>query len=159
MMFLDSGMRVSELANLNLDDVDMSSGSILIRHGKGGKERVVRIGATAQKALWRYVTIFRRGNTDRLFLNRSGSPLDTTGIKLMIRRLGKKAGVLGVHVYRLRHTFAISYLRNGGDIFSLKYLLGHPSLNMVQRYLGSLSADDAAQAHRRFSPVDNMKIK
>ncbi len=71
MMFLDSGMRVSELANLNLDDVDMSSGSILIRKGKGSKQRVVRIGSKAQKTLWRYVTIYRRGDCARLFLNKS----------------------------------------------------------------------------------------
>jgi len=158
MMLLDTGMRVSELANLNLDDVDMGSGSILIKHGKGGKQRLVRIGSRARKALWKYVTVYRRSNCDRLFLNRSGESLDSTGIKLMIRRLGKKTGISGVHVHRLRHTFAISYLRNGGDIFTLKYLLGHSSLNMVQDYLGSLSADDARQAHERFSPLDNLII-
>lgn len=158
MIFLDTGMRVSELANLNLDDVDMGSGSILIKHGKGGKQRLVRIGSRARKALWRYVTIYRRGNCDRLFLNRSGEPLDSTGTKLMIRRLGKKAGVHGVHAHRLRHTFAISFLRAGGDVFSLQYLLGHTTLQMTQRYLQSLNADDAMNAHRKFSPLDNMNL-
>jgi site-specific recombinase XerD len=101
MMLLDTGMRVFELASLRLDDVDTSSGSILIQRGKGSKQRVVRIGAKAQKALWKYVTMYRRGDSDRLFLSRSGEPLDVTGIKLMIRRLGKRAGVANVHVHRL----------------------------------------------------------
>ena len=94
----------------------------------------------------------------RLFLNRSGEPLDSTGTKLMIRRLGKKARVHGVHVHRLRHTFAISFLRAGGDVFSLQYLLGHTTLQMTQRYLQSLNADDAMNAHRKFSPLDNMNL-
>jgi site-specific recombinase XerD len=156
MMLLDTGMRVFELANLRLDDIDTSGGSILVKRGKGSKQRVVRIGNKAQKALWKYVTLYRRGASDRLFLNRSGEPLGVTGIKLMIRRLGKKVGVANVHVHRLRHTFAISFLRAGGDVFSLQYLLGHSTLAMTQRYLQSLNADDAVNAHRRCSPLDNM---
>jgi len=69
--------------------------------------------------------------------------------------LGQRTGVK-VHPHKLRHTFAISYLRNGGDIFILKYLLGHSSLAMVEHYLQSLNADDAANAHKRFSPMDNL---
>jgi len=53
---------------------------------------------------------------------------------------------------------ALSFLHTGGDIFTLKYLLGHSSLVMVQNYLQSLNADDAAKAHQRFSPIDNMKL-
>ena len=159
MMLLDTGMRVFELANLRLDDIDMTTGSILVRRGKGNKQRVVRIGSKTQKALWRYMTLCRHGSSDRLFLNQGGEPLGVTGIKLMIRRLGKKAGVHGVHVHRLRHTFAISFLRAGGDVFSLQYLLGHSTLVMTQRYLQSLNADDALDAHRRCSPLDNMYKK
>jgi site-specific recombinase XerD len=58
-IFLDSGLRVSKLASLTLQDVDLYSGSILVRHGKGKKQRVVHIGSKAQKALWKYVTIYR----------------------------------------------------------------------------------------------------
>jgi integrase/recombinase XerC len=157
MMLIDSGMRVSELASLRLSDVEINSGSILIRNGKGNKQRTVRIGAVVQKSLWRYLTLFRKGNKDNLFLTSTGQPLEADAIKLLIRRLGKRAGISGVHVHRLRHTFAISFLRAGGDIFSLKYLLGHNSLTMVENYLRSLDAEDAARAHQRYSPLDNMK--
>jgi site-specific recombinase XerD len=156
-MFIDSGMRVSELAGLKLPDVDFDSGSICVKNGKGRKQRNVRIGTATQKALWRYITFYRKGESDRLFLTINNQPLEADAIKLIIRRLGKKAGISGVHVHRFRHTFAISFLRAGGDIFSLKYLLGHNSLTMVENYLGSLNEEDAAKAHQKFSPIDNMR--
>ncbi len=155
MVFLDTGLRLSELAGLSLHDVDANTGSIVVRHGKGGKQRVVRIGAKAQKALWKYVTIYRRGESDSLFLGRSGEPLDPRGIKMLVKRLGIEAGVR-VHPHQLRHTFAISFLRAGGDAFAVQYMLGHSTLAMTQRYLQSLDASDAFKAHQRFSPLDNI---
>jgi site-specific recombinase XerD len=156
-LFLDTGLRVSELTNLTIDDVNMDDGSILVRRGKGGKQRVVRIGTKAQKALWKYVTLYRKGNSDKLFLNRSGGAIGLLGLKILIKRLGDKARVK-VHPHQLRHTFAISFLRAGGDVFSLQYLLGHSTLSMTQRYLQSLNANDAANAHKKFSPLDNLGL-
>jgi site-specific recombinase XerD len=153
--FLDTGLRLSELINLTIDDVNMDDGSILVKRGKGGKPRVVRIGNKAQKALWKYVTLYRKGNGNRLFLNRSGEPFDFYGVSIFLKRLGKKANVK-LHAHQLRHTFAISFLRAGGDVFSLQYLLGHSTLVMTQRYLRSLNASDAAKAHQKFSPLDNL---
>jgi len=158
MMFLDTGLRVSELVNLNLDDIDTKTGTILVRYDKGSKERIVRIGNRAQKALWRYLTIYRQGYHSNLFLSRSGYPLTSTGVKLMVRRLAKQSCIPNVHVHRLRHTFAISFLRAGGDVFSLQYLLGHSTLQMTHRYLQSLNANDAINAHRRFSPLDRIFV-
>jgi len=155
MMFLDTGMRVSELTNLMIPDVDMQRGSILVRHGKGNKQRLVRIGSKTQKALWQYTSLYRRGDSNRLFTDASGKPLKRNAIKLMMNRLGKRVHLEGIHCHRLRHTFAISFLRAGGDVFSLQYLLGHSTLSMTQRYLQSLNADDAFKAHKRFSPMDN----
>lgn len=157
-VFLDTGLRISELANLNIDDVNMDNGSLLVRHGKGNKQRIVRIGVKAQRILWKYITIYRRGISNSLFLNRSGETLDVIGIKMFIKRLGIKANVK-VHPHKLRHTFAITFLRAGGDVFSLQYLLGHSTLSMTQRYLQSLNANDALNAHKKFSPLDNLNLK
>ena len=62
-----------------------------------------------------------------------------------------------VHPHRLRHTFAINYLRNGGDVYSLKYLLGDTTLVMVERYL-HLTTADASNTHRKASPADNWRL-
>lgn len=83
--------------------------------------------------------------------------LDAESIRSLLKRLGERAGVNNVHPHRLRHTFAITYLRNGGDIYSLKYLLGHSTLVMVERYL-HLTAADASNAHRKASPADNWRL-
>lgn len=155
-VFLDTGLRLSELINLTLDDLNSDTGSILVRHGKGNKQRVVRIGNVAQKALWRYITVCRKGNSNRLFLNRGGEPFDFYGVSIFLKRLGDRTKVQ-LHAHKLRHTFAISFLRAGGDVFSLQYLLGHTSLSMTQRYLQSLGVDDAMRAHKKFSPLDNLK--
>ncbi|MFC2044724.1 tyrosine-type recombinase/integrase [Chloroflexota bacterium] len=156
-VFLDTGLRISELNNLTLDDVDLDNGSLLIRKGKGGKQRVVRIGNKAQKSLWRYITIYRKSESNSLFINRNGDSLNLLGLKILIKRLGDKAKVK-VHPHKLRHTFAVSFLRAGGDVFSLQYMLGHSTLSMTQRYLQSLNANDAANTHRRHSPLDNLGI-
>ena len=78
----------------------------------------------------------------------------------MFKRLCEKAHITGGHgCHRLRHTFATEFLCAGGDIMSLQYLLGHTSLEMAKRYLGSLNADDAGRAHIRFSPMDRMELR
>jgi len=154
-IFIDTGLRVSELANLALEDVDIDNNSLFVKHGKGNKQRIVRIGTQAQKALWKYLTVYRRGNCNSLWTNIKGNALDTRGVEIMVKRLGDKAKIK-VHPHKLRHTFAVSFLRAGGDVFSLQYLLGHSTLQMTQRYLQSLNANDAMNAHKKYSPLDNL---
>ena len=80
-VFLDTGLRISELTNLTLDDVNIDNASLLIRRGKGGKQRVVGIGNKAQKALWKYITIYHKGNSNRLFHSRSGGSMSLSGFE------------------------------------------------------------------------------
>lgn len=161
LLMLDCGLRVSELVNINLEDIDLGEGYIKIRVGKGGKERLVPTGSFVQKMLWKYINHSRpqpvTDKVTRVFLSNDGLPLTISGVQQMLRRCGKKAGISGVRCspHTLRHTFAKAYLINGGDIFSLQRILGHSSLASVRTYL-NLFAADLKNQHRRFSPVDNM---
>ncbi len=161
LLMLDSGLRVSELVAIDLDDLDIGEGYIRVTSGKGARERVVPVGSVVQKLLWKYINQSRpqpiSKKITKLFLSCDGLPLTRSGIQQMLRRCGRKAGIYGVRCspHTLRHTFAKNYLLNGGDTFSLQKILGHSSLASVRTYL-NLFAVDIKRQHQRFSPVDNM---
>jgi len=161
LLLLDSGIRVSELVNINLEDVNLAEGWIKIKIAKGGKERIVPVGSVVQKSLWKYINHHRpqplTQKVTRLFLSDDGLPLTRSGIQQMLRRCGKRAGISGVRCspHTFRHTFAKSYLVNGGDIFSLQKILGHSSLASVRTYL-NLFGTDIKKQHQRYSPADNL---
>ncbi len=158
--FLDSGLRLSELTNIQICDAHIDEG-YLKAMGKGAKERFVPIGNTAQKVLLKYVFQFRPdplyGGYDYLFLTLDGRPMSSNCVKQIFARLAQKSGINRFHVHLCRHTFATNYLINGGDVFSLQQILGHASLEMVKRYVTLASAHVKVQ-HKKFSPMDRMSI-
>ncbi len=93
---------------------------------------------------------------DRLFLSRGGKSITVNTVKLVFSRLAKSSGVNRLHAHLCRHTFAINYLLNGGDIFSLREILGHTTLEMVNHYLHFTSSQITAQ-HRKYSPMDKLQ--
>ena len=161
LLLLDSGIRVNELVNIDISDLDLTEGYIKIRKAKGNKERLIPVGSIVQKSLWKYINQYRPQPLTRkvtmLFLSEHGLPLTRSGVQQMLRRYGKIAGVTEVRCspHTFRHTFAKCYLLNGGDIFSLQKILGHSSLASVRLYL-NLFAADLKKQHQQFSPVDNL---
>ena len=157
--FLDTGLRLSELLTLHMPEFHMEDNYVKVM-GKGQKERIVPFGSSAQKAVMKYIFHFRPEplSEDRVFLNLDGSPMTETGLKLIMKRLGVSAGVPRLHTHLLRHTFAVNYLMNGGDVFTLQQILGHTSLEMVRRYVNLANAHVMTQ-HQRFSPVDRMNLR
>ncbi|MFH1723303.1 MAG: tyrosine-type recombinase/integrase [Elusimicrobiota bacterium] len=156
-LILDTGLRVSEVLGLTLDQVDIHHGLLRVM-GKGAKEREVPMGRTCRQALSRYV--LRRGkipDQDLGFVSRFGNRMGRGSLRLAFRRLGREAGLTGVRVspHTLRHTFATHYIMNGGDVFSLQQILGHSTLDMVRVYV-RLANRDVTLQHRRFSPIDNL---
>jgi len=158
LVFLDTGLRLSELASIKLDHVDFDNGLIKVM-GKGRKERIVRVGKETQKALLRYL-LERRDQSPYLWVLPDGSPMQPRGIQAFIKRLGRRAGITGARCspHTFRHTFAVACLRNGMGEFSLQLLLGHSTLQMTRRYAQAFGVSDALSAHERASPVDNLKL-
>ena len=161
---LDTGLRASELCALKVSDVDLKTGKVQVKHGrlggaKGGKGRTVYLGKAGRRAVWRYLAEREDGEDPDapLFLARYDRPMNKDSLRLLMARLGEKAGVKNCHPHRFRHTFAITYLRSGGDVFTLQSLLGHATLDMVQHY-ARIADIDVEQAHRRASPADNWRL-
>jgi len=153
---LDTGLRASEVANITLDNLNLTDGYIKVM-GKGAKERIVPIGKYVQMTLWSYIDKVRpepaTPDLNNLFLSSNGKAITVNTIKLFFSRLAKSSGVEKLHAHLCRHTFAINYLLNGGDIFSLKAILGHTTLEMVNHYLHFTSSQITDQ-HHKFSPMD-----
>jgi len=152
---LDCGLRASELCGLTLEDVSWDEGTLRVM-GKGGKERIVPFGEATRQALLAYVA--KRGNIPgqgALFVTCYGDPMNRHEAHRLLAAAGRKAGLVGVRCspHTFRHTFAVMYLRNGGDAFSLQKLLGHSSLDMTRRYAELAQADVVAK-HRQCSPGD-----
>ena len=156
---LDTGLRASELAGLTLDNVNLSDGYVKVT-GKGRKERIAPIGKFVQMELMHYIERVRPQacvtDCNSLFLSRDSKPMALNTVKMMFSKLARTSGVNRLHAHLCRHTFAINYLLNGGDVFSLREILGHTTLAMVGLYLRFSSSQITAQ-HHRYSPMDRMQ--
>lgn len=95
-----------------MDDVDLDAAMVKVM-GKGRRERWMPLGETSLVALWDYLQV-RRSRLSHLWLGEDSRPLATAAIYILLKRLGERAGVPNLHTHRFRHTFAITYLRNGG---------------------------------------------
>jgi integrase/recombinase XerD len=138
-----AGLRISELVDLDVDDVDLDERSILVRSGKGSKSRRVPVGRAAKKALGDYVTVTRPDLVGRassnpggaLFLNARGGRLSRQGCWKILKQHARTAGLEArVSPHTLRHSFATHMLDGGADIRVVQELLGHASLATTQVY-------------------------
>ncbi len=142
-LLYSSGVRVSELVNIKMSDIDFRGRNIRVL-GKGRKERIVPFSATAQKVLKRYVSESRDNlmkkyslsiQFDNLFFSANGRPLTSRGVEYILKEIEKKTGCnYGLHPHLLRHTFATHLLEGGADLRVIQELLGHESLNTTQIY-------------------------
>ena len=142
-MLLGTGMRISELCAITVDDFedDGNESFLKIRRGKGAKFRRVPVSHRLRREIVRYLNRFRpESPTDHLLLLTSRDPVQGASCARMLHRLGKRVG-FRVHAHKFRHTFATTYLRGGGDIERLRKILGHTTYAMVMRYI-HLDASD-----------------
>ena len=155
---LDTGVRCSELVQLNFQDLDLGSGRLRVLHAKGTKQRVVPFAARCRASLVDYLK--HRGSAPGpLFLAagqhrdlRPGIALKPNGLKQMLRRLSRQTGIVKTHAHRFRHTFATWAIEHDARELDVQYLLGHSSPDMVRRYSSTYNCEQAARRHANFSP-------
>ncbi len=132
-----SGLRVTELVGLELAQLRLDAG-FLVAWGKGRKERVVPVGDSAERWLLRYQQDVRPGllkqRTDKVFLNRLGTPLSRQGFWKNVKRYGARAGISDLHPHVLRHSFATHLLEHGADLRAVQMMLGHADISTTQIY-------------------------
>ena len=156
MALLDTGCRAGEFTALTIGDVNLNTGTVMIRQGKGGKFRIVFLGATSRRELLRYLRL--RGNpgdNEPLWVTDEGRCLTFAGVRHIVRRRAEKAGVPVPGLHDFRRAFALACLRGGVDLISLQRLMGHADLSVLRRYLAQVEADLQA-AHTRGGPVDRL---
>ena len=161
LLFVDSGLRRGEMANIRLSDLDLEGRRVRIL-GKGNKQGVSPFSPKTAKVLWAWL-IERKGRakTDRLWVTEEGKAFSIEGLVSWFTRLKKRATVNGPGgVHRLRHSAALQYLRGAKDSFLLQLFLRHESLEMSRRYTRGLKAEEAIEAHRNgASPVEGLGLE
>jgi integrase/recombinase XerD len=150
MFLLDTGLRASELIGLKLSDIDLVARRIKVL-GKGNKERLIPFSPRTASTIFRYISSLDAVPETKIY------PYTRNSLADLVRAIGDRAGVAGSHPHRFRHTFAVNYLKNGGDPFTLQDILGHTTMEMVKVYL-HLAQVDIDLAHKRASPVEGWEL-
>lgn len=157
LVLLDTGLRLSELLNIRIEDVDLQQRKMKIM-GKGAKERFVFFNTTTRDALKKYMDVRGRSlHHSFLWVSREEGPLKRETIQERLANYGKQAGLNNVRVspHTFRHTFAKLFILNGGNTLALQNLLGHSTLEMVRHYV-NLWGTDLQAMHRQYSPVEKL---
>ena len=158
-IMLETGVRVRELCDIKMNDVRMTDEQILIE-GKNGEDRLVPIQTQAKRILTRYIKARGNSPVDWLFITVDDEKMNRDSLRRRIAKYGRMANITNVRCspHTFRHTFAKMSVKNGADIFTLQRILGHKTLDMVRRYV-NMFGNDVKEAHSRFSPVENLRLR
>lgn len=134
-LLYSSGLRLAELAGLDMDDIDLTQQSLRVRHGKGNKQRELPIGSKAISAIKKWLDYRQETTETALFISQKGGRLSHRSIQLRLDRWCKKIGLPEhVHPHKLRHSFASHFLESSQDIRAVQELLGHSNISTTQIY-------------------------
>ena len=160
-LMYSSGLRISEVVNLDIDRVDIKEEFLLIS-GKGNKERVVPFGKRAKVLLEKYINearpiLMKKALTSALFLNYRGERLSRKGIWKMIKAYARQTGIRkNIKPHTLRHSFATHLIQNGADLRMVQELLGHSDISTTQIYT-HLDKGTLIDIHKKYHPINRYK--
>jgi integrase/recombinase XerD len=160
LFLLDTGVRISELVNIKMDDIDLINCLVTVV-GKGRKERRVPFHRVTRRELQRYINVFRPKlcayGSCYLFPRSDGTHISVNSVQQFIRRTALRAGLRGIkcspHIFR--HSFSTTFIAKGGTDFALKEILGHTSLQPTLKYI-HLQPGDLQRQHARFTPIEDL---
>ncbi|MCQ6267143.1 tyrosine-type recombinase/integrase [Fictibacillus sp. WQ 8-8] len=156
LVFLDTGVRLSELVGINVEDV--RGNKIIIRQTKNLFERTVYLSEVTQEQLARYIKLRGTVNTDRLFINHDNKELKPHSIQTKFSKYGLQAGISKrVSPHTFRHTMAKRMIVAGIDAFSLMTILGHSDMTITKRYV-NLWGEDIERKHNQFGALKGLKL-
>ncbi|HEY8598175.1 MAG TPA: tyrosine-type recombinase/integrase [Thermomicrobiales bacterium] len=158
MMYMGTGLRATELTNLEEDDVHIDEAYIRVKSGKGGKSRVVSLPPEVIASLFRYRQHFRpTTGAPHFFVTRDGRPMGYSAVYQVLRRAGRLSAIARVHPHLLRRTFGVAALTNGMDLFTLKETFGHSSIRTTEIYL-KMSETRLKEQQRKTNPFAGVKL-
>ncbi|WP_077616751.1 tyrosine-type recombinase/integrase [Caenibacillus caldisaponilyticus] len=157
LFLLETGVRLKELCAIDVNDVELESGQVLVRDPKNQLERYVPIGKKMRDQLRKYLKIRGYLETDALFVTVNNTRISRGQVEKRLAQLGKKAGIKGVRCspHTFRHTFAKMSILNDAGVYELQAILGHQSMEMVRVYV-NLFSPEVKGMHKKFSPVEKL---
>ena len=156
-LMLDCGLRLSEVINLKFTDFQKERKVILV-NGKCQKQRFVPFSSSTQIYFDKYLSFFENKfvPTEQFFVDIVGFPISTEAIRSFIQKMRKNLGIKDLHPHLLRHTFATTFLLNGGDPLHLQIILGHTTLTMTENYV-HIARQLSIAEQMIYSPLANLK--
>lgn len=157
-LMLDCGLRLSEVINLRFTDFEIDNQVILV-NGKGQKQRFVPFSKNTQFYFNKYISFFENKflPTGQFFVDVVGFPISTEAIRTFIQKMRLNLGIRDLHPHLLRHTFATTFLINGGDPLHLQIILGHTTLTMTEHYV-HIAGQLRIAEQMKYSPLANLKL-
>ena len=158
LVMLHSGLRVGECVDLRLQDLDLSGKRLIIRAGKGERDRLVYLSDSACQATQLYLSNVQRQPGDFIWHQKNEQPFSTAAMRHHVVRIGVASGIEHLHPHRLRHTCATRLLNAGMDIVQIQKLLGHEDLNTTMIYARVQDATVEADYHHFTSKIEKQRV-
>jgi site-specific recombinase XerD len=158
LVMLHSGLRAGECVDLRLQDLDLPGKRLIIRAGKGQRDRLVYLSESACQAIQLYLQGSQRQPQDFVWLQKNGKPISTAYLRRVATQIGAELGITHLHPHRLRHTCATRLLNAGMDILHIQKLLGHEHLTTTMLYARVQNATVEADYHRFTGQIECQRL-